>query len=192
MKDSILLDVDKIAKEIYCEDEEVLKDLQNCFGRQVFCADGTVNYKALANKVFSSKAELDKLNNLMLSPIENKISGLLKINKDKKYIIIDAAVLFNTELYKLCDYIILVRTGKKRQMQFLKVKFMLSNSLYGSPESLKGNEIENEVGLRIKGQHIKINKKLVDFVIDNEGSVPDLYKKVEIIAQKIMRELKEY
>jgi len=187
MKDSILLDLDKIAKEIYCEDEEVLKDLQNCFGRQVFCSDGTVNYKALANKVFSSKAELDKLNNLMLGPIEKKVQSLLKKNKDRKYIIIDAAVLFNTGLCKLCDYIILVRTWKKRQMQFLKIKCMLSNSLYGSPESLKENEIEDEIGLRIRGQHIKINKKLVDFVIDNEGSLADLYKKVEIIAQKIMK-----
>mgnify|MGYP005844935409 CR=1 FL=1 len=188
LKDSILLDADKIAKEIYSEDKKVLHDLLRCFGKEIFYTDGTIDYKVLANKVFSSRAELKKLNNLMFGPIEEKVRNLVKRNKDKKYIIIDAAVLFDAGLYKLCDFIIFVKADKKRQKDFLKMKFSVLGSLSESMDNLK----ENEINLRIKGQSIRINEKLIDFVIDNKGSKIDLYKQAERILQKLGEKNKRF
>lgn len=168
--DSILLDVDKIAKELYCKKSEILGDLRACFGNEIFCLDGMVDYRTLANKVFSSEKELKKLNDLMFRPIEQKVENLIDINKDKKCIIIDAAILFETKLYKLCDYIIWVRADKNRRKKFLRKKSDLT---------------DDEIKIRLEGQNIKIKRKLVNFIIDNNGSKRNLRRQVEQIVQEI-------
>jgi len=165
-----LLDVDRLAKEIYCTDTEILGELRSSFGDSIFCPDGTLDYKILAQKVFSSKKELEKLNNLMFCRIEQKLNSLVNKNKERKCVIIDAAILFNTNLYKLCDYIIWVRADENKRGQYLRKKQSLS---------------DYEVAMRLKGQHIKIRKKYVNFIINNYGSKRNLQEQVERFVQKI-------
>lgn len=158
---TLFIDVDKVAKNIYCKNQNVRLELVECFGENVCSFDGAVNYKLLAEKVFSSKKELTRLNNLMFPLIEQEIQKIIKANRDKRCIIIDAAILFGSNLYKLCDYIIWVKAGIERRNDFLKLK-----NKHFSDEDIK---------LRLEGQHIKIIKKLVNFEICNNGSLEDLY-----------------
>ncbi|MCL4416076.1 MAG: dephospho-CoA kinase [Actinobacteria bacterium] len=169
--DTHLIDVDKVAKEIYCKNQNVKLELVQCFGEDVCSFDGAVNYKLLAEKVFSSKKELDRLNNLMFGLIEQEIQKIIKANRDKKCIIIDAAILFSSNLYKLCDYIIWVKADRKRRDDFLKLK----NKHFS----------DKDIKLRIEGQHIKIIKKLVNFEIRNDKSVEYLYNRVNAIIPEI-------
>jgi dephospho-CoA kinase len=162
--DTLFIDVDKVAKDIYCKNQNVRLELVECFGENVCSFDGAVNYKLLAEKVFSSKKELARLNNLMFPLIEQEIQKIIKANRDKRCIIIDAAILFGSNLYKLCDFIIWVKAGIERRNDFLKLK-----NKHFSDEDIK---------LRLEGQHIKIIKKLVNFEIYNNGSLEDLYNQV--------------
>jgi dephospho-CoA kinase len=168
---TLFIDVDKVAKDIYCKNPNVRLELVECFGEKVCSFDGTVNYKFLAEKVFSSKKELTSLNNLMFGLIEQEIKKIIKAGRDKRCIIIDAAILFDSNLYKLCDYIILVKAGIERRNDFLKLK----NKHFS----------EEDIRLRLKGQHIKIMKKLVNFEIYNNGSSEDLYNQVNTIIPEI-------
>lgn len=161
---TLFIDVDKVAKDIYCKNQNVRLELVECFGENVCSFDGAVNYKLLAEKVFSSKKELARLNNLMFPLIEQEIQKIIKANRDKRCIIIDAAILFGSNLYKLCDCIIWVKAGIERRNDFLKLK-----NKHFSDEDIK---------LRLEGQHIKIIKKLVNFEIYNNGSLEDLYNQV--------------
>lgn len=161
---TLFIDVDKVAKDIYCKNQNVRLELVECFGENVCSFDGAVNYKLLAEKVFSSKKELARLNNLMFPLIEQEIQKIIKANRDKRCIIIDAAILFGSNLYKLCDCIIWVKAGIERRNDFLKLK-----NKHFSYEDIK---------LRLEGQHIKIIKKLVNFEIYNNGSLEDLYNQV--------------
>lgn len=169
--DTLFIDVDKVAKDIYCKNQNVRRELVECFGENVCSLDGTVNYKLLAEKVFSSKKELARLNNLMFGLIEQEIQKIIKANIDKRCIIIDAAILFGSNLYKLCDCIIWVKAGIERRNNFLKLK-----NKHFSDEDIK---------LRLEGQHIKIIKKLVNFEIYNNGSLEDLYNQVNTIIPEI-------
>jgi dephospho-CoA kinase len=169
--DTLFIDVDKVAKDIYCKNQNVRLELVHCFGKNVCSFDGKVNYKLLAGKVFSSKKELARLNNLMFGVIEQEIQKIIKANRDKRCIIIDAAILFGSNLYKLCDCIIWVKAGIERRSKFLKLK----NKHFS----------DEDIYLRLKGQHIKIIKKLVNFEIYNNGSLEDLYNQVNIIIPEI-------
>jgi len=105
----------------------------------------------------------------MFPLIRNKVENILNKNQDKDYIIIDAAVLFDCKLNLFCDYIILVEASVKKRETFLKNKGFSND----------------RIKLRMKGQHIKIQKGKVVFVIDNDGSKRDLLEKVEKIIKKI-------
>lgn len=168
---TLFIDVDKVAKDIYCKNQNVRLELVECFGENVCSFDGAVNYKLLAEKVFSSKKELTRLNNLMFPLIEQEIQKIIKANRDKRCIIIDAAILFGSNLYKLCDCVIWVKAGIERRNDFLKLK-----NKHFSDEDIK---------LRLEGQHIKIIKKLVNFEICNNGSLEDLNNQVNTIIPEI-------
>jgi len=168
---TLFIDVDKVAKNIYCKSQNVRLELMECFGKNVCSFDGAVNYKLLAEKVFSSKKELARLNNLMFGLIEQEIQKIIKANRDKRCIIIDAAILFGSNLYKLCDCIVWVKAGQERRNDFLKLK--------------NKHFTDKDIKLRIEGQHIKIIKKLVNFEICNNGSLEDLYNQVNTIIPEI-------
>jgi dephospho-CoA kinase len=169
--ETLFIDVDNVAKDLYCKNQNARLELVECFGENVCSFDGAVNYKLLAEKVFSSKKELARLNNLMFGLIEQEIQKIIKANRDKRCIIIDAAILFGSNLYKLCDCIIWVKAGIERRNDFLKLK-----NKHFSDEDIK---------LRLEGQHIKIIKKLVNFEIYNKGSLEVLYNQINTIIPEI-------
>ena len=171
LKGAKLLDLDKIAKEIYCNDLNILKEIKECFGNKVFYTDVKINYNCLGSIVFASKSEMKKLNKIMFPAIEKKVFELIDLNKNEKYIIIDAAILFDTSLYKLCDFIILVKSNQKLRKTLLEKKC--------------SNLTNQEIQMRLKGQKIKICKEFVNFVVKNNGSEKDLYEKTLKLAEKI-------
>lgn len=168
---TLYIDVDKVAKDIYNRNKNIRLQLTKYFGENVCSLNGAVDYKLLAEKVFSSKRELIRLNNLMFPLIEKEIQKIIKANKDKGCIIIDAAILFGSNLYKLCDYIIWVKAAMKRRNDFLKIK----NEHFS----------DKDIHLRLGGQHIKIIKKFVNFEIYNNGSLEDLYNQVNTVIPEL-------
>lgn len=170
-KSILVIDVDNLAKSIYCKNNSILKDLRVCFGDDIFYEDGTIKYEILANKVFSQRCELEKVNKLMFPLIISEVKGFINKNISKDFIIIDAAILFNCELYRLCDYIILIKANINKRKKFLKDK--------------KTNLSDLDIELRTGGQYIKIIKKFVDFTVVNDGSKLDLQKKVDVIFKVI-------
>lgn len=168
-KNVLILDIDKLAKSIYSKNPEILIKLKVIFGNEIFEPEGDLIFESLAEKVFSSKKDLKKLNGLMFPLIRNQVENILNKNQDKDYIIIDAAVLFDCKLDLLCDYIILVEAPGKMRETFLKSKGFS----------------DKKVKLRMKGQHIKIKKEKVSFIIENNSSKRDLPGKVEKILEKI-------
>lgn len=165
-KGTLIIDADKIAKNIYKKYPEILEKLRQFFGEEIFDSEDNLIFGVLAEKVFSDKKELVKLNKLMFPLIRSEIENILNKNHKRGYIIIDAAILFDCGLDDLCDYIIYVKNSVRRKRLFLKNK------------GLSDNDIE----LKINGQQIKTDKKKIDFIIDNDGSKNSLFKKVEEIS----------
>lgn len=168
---TLIIDADKVAKDIYSENESVLEKLREVFGGQIFEQDKKLNYSFLAKVVFSDRKELGKLNEIMFPLVKDKIEGIIKGNMDKDYVIVDAAALFDSGLDLICDYIIWVRANKDRRKVFLKEK----NRGFSN----------DEINLRIEGQYINVKPSRVDFIINNNGSLEELYRKVGEILKKI-------
>ncbi|MGM0365825.1 MAG: dephospho-CoA kinase [Actinomycetota bacterium] len=168
IKSSVIIDVDSLAKEIYEADEDILKNIRAVFGDEVFTGEG-LNYSALADRVFNDSAELKKLNRLMFPLIRNEVRNQLKENQEKKFLLLDAAVLFNCKLDVLCDYILWVNASKSTRK-----KYLLSKGI-----------AEEEAEMKIRGQKIRINRSLVDFKIDNNGDK----EKLESLCERAVRDI---
>ncbi len=168
-KEGTVIDVDKVAKDIYSRNPEILKQLRELFGKDIFNPRGELVLRLLAEKVFLSKSQLMKLNKLMFPLMKSEVIGILDKKTTAGYIIIDAAVLFGCGLDELCDYIILVKNSIERRKDNLRESRF---SAY-------------EIKLRIEGQYIEIDKDKVDFIINNNGSKEDLFLKVKKILENI-------
>lgn len=168
-KNALILDIDVLAKDIYTNKPGVTDKLREIFGDGIFSSSGDMDFGILASKVFSDRRELEKLNRLMFPLIRSEVKSLISKNSHRDYIIIDAAILFDCRLYLLCDYIILVITSRERRKTFLSSKV----------------STKDDIESRIKGQHIRIDRKKVDFTINNSGSLDNLMSKVKKIMEKI-------
>jgi dephospho-CoA kinase len=170
-----VLDVDAIAKDIYKKNTGIKVDLKKIFGQDIIDDNENILYRKLAQIVFSDQIELNKLNRLMFPFIRREIRSMVKSDKDNDYIIIDAAVLFDAKLDLLCDFIVMVDTDESLRKTFLKNK----------------NLNDNEIELRIEGQHIKINESRVDFRIINDSRIENLKKKALNIFKAVEKRIKD-
>ena len=170
IEDSEIIDVDSAAKAIYCEEPAVVEELISCFGEAICSKKGKLDYNRLASVIFSSKKELDRINKIMFPKIENKTGEILDEKKSRNCLIIDAAILFDSELYKSCDYIIWVKAEREKRFKRL-------SSTCDLPDE--------QINTRMDGQVINIKEELVDFVIENNSTTQDLEDSVKKIVEII-------
>jgi dephospho-CoA kinase len=105
-----VINVDKIGHQIL---EKKKKDIVKIFGKDII-RNKKVDRKKLGNIVFSDKIKLNKLNKIVHPEMVKSVK-----EKAKGNYVIDAALLVQLNLDKLCDKIILVKSNKKIQTERL-------------------------------------------------------------------------
>ena len=144
---------DILAKELINSNEELMKAIKNEFGNDLYNENGLDRQK-MATIVFNNPKKLEILNRLV-HPAVGKDFESWKIAQSSSLVFKEAAILFETGIYKELDSIILVTAPKSTRIARVKDRDKTSTK-----------EIEN----RMKNQwtdEVKLN--LTDFVIDNSG-----------------------
>jgi len=98
---------DRQAREIL-ESEAVKAKISELFGNQLIDSHNQVNRKALAAIVFNDKDKLAALNNLVHPLVEENLSQWCKMHEEEKYVLHEAAILFESGFDRLFDVNILV------------------------------------------------------------------------------------
>lgn len=93
------IDCDKMVHSEIYTDSEVVAEIANTFGANVVC-DNTINRKQLAKIIFTDKTEYNKLMSLLKPYITN---ALCKKIKQSENVLVDAPMLFEFDLARLCD-----------------------------------------------------------------------------------------
>lgn len=109
IENSIWVDIDKIGHSSLI-DNNIKANLVNHFGVEIL-NNGVIDRKKLSNIVFNNKEALNYLNNLTEGYIKSQINNIILLNKNKT-IILDWALLAETEFFELCDIKILVQASK--------------------------------------------------------------------------------
>ncbi|MCP3677626.1 MAG: dephospho-CoA kinase [Deltaproteobacteria bacterium] len=155
---AVIIDADKIAREIIEPGEEAYSEIVSIFGDKVVRKDGRIDRAALGEIVFSDRALLNKLNDIMLPRIieeEKRRIGAVQKNNRGATIVINAPLLIESGHYRDMERVIVVDIDEQLQIE---------------RAGQKGYTRET-ARARMKSQ-ITREKRLshADFIIDNSGN----------------------
>ena len=166
---------DDAAKKVMVEDPILIDALKSEFGTESYFDDGSLNRKHIAANVFNNETELAKLNSIVHPAVfrafDNWVAGI----KNAPYIMKEAALLFESSSYKMCDQTIMVTAPLELRINRVMQRDGLSRA-----------EIESR-NARQFSEEKKI--QLADFVIRNDDTelvipqVLELHKKFSSLVR---------
>jgi dephospho-CoA kinase len=99
---------DDAAKKVMTEDGILVSGLKKAFGESAYFEDGSLNRKHIAGIVFSDEKQLTKLNALVHPAVFRAFDNWAAQIKDVPYVMKEAALLFESSSYQMCDKTIMV------------------------------------------------------------------------------------
>ncbi len=161
----LVLDADTIAKEIMLTDKNVKQKIQSVFGLKAYDENG-LNKEYLASSVFTSDENIIKINSIVHPPTIKRIDELLNNElKNKNLAFVEAALIFESKMDEVLDYVLLVTASEK-----IRINRIIQRNSF----------TEQQVIERMRFQ-IPENEKenLADFVLKNESNLNELEKKTK-------------
>lgn len=165
-----IIDADEIAHEVVEKGENTLRDLVYVFGSRILTKEGELNRRVLAGLAFSDEKALQKLNDITHPAIIHRITQ--KIEDNAHYAIIDAPLLYETGLDRLCHAVILVTAPLAVRCQRICERDGITKEEALARLSVQEKQLAYETR--------------ADFIICNDGDFEKLAKQVQKILQKIM------
>lgn len=111
-------DSDKEAKKLIDENQEVQKKMIQLLGKETY-ENGEYNRKYVAEKVFKNPELLKKLNNIVHPAVFEHFQNWIS-KQSSKFVVKEAAILFESGSYKDCDTIITVVSSLPIRIERLK------------------------------------------------------------------------
>jgi len=112
---------DDAAKKVMVTDEILINGVKAAFGEASYFDDGALNRKHIAAIVFNDPVKLARLNSLVHPATFRAFDTWVTNISGTPYVLKEAALLFESDSYKLCDYTVMVQspleTRIKRVMQ---------------------------------------------------------------------------
>lgn len=182
------IDADEIGKRLTEKGSPMLEKLNRVFGHhgelgeagtEILNSDGSLNRKALASIAFSSRVKKERLDSIMLASIIEEIDEECRELKEKLAfmggnILIDAPLLFEAGLDDRCDKTLLVVTA-------LDVRIKRVCERDGATEQ----EVMNRINCQMSDEE---KLKRADMVVDNSGTIDELYSRLDEIVKEMNRD----
>jgi len=166
-------DADAEARTLTESNEEIKSELKKYFGREIFFKDNSLNREKLASLVFSNNEKLSQLNSIVHPVVKKHFSNWLQQNKASKYIIKEAAILFESESNEGLDKIISVAAPEE-----IRVRRVME----------RDNVAEKKVRRIMKNQWSEEERnKRSDYIITNDDQtliIPQVLKLHEMFLNE--------
>ncbi|MDD7184756.1 MAG: dephospho-CoA kinase [Oscillospiraceae bacterium] len=165
-----VINADTVARMVVEKGTPCLNELQKKFGSEIINPDDTLNRKKLGNIVFTDSKKLQLLNSIMYPAITSEIKNQIEYynSQEKKFILLDAPTLFESNADKLCDIIISVIADydirKKRIMKRDNITSQQADDRINSQHS-------QDFFIRNSDYYIKNNDSLKKTLSDTSGLV---------------------
>lgn len=155
-----VLDTDSVGHKLLETNEIIKKE----FADYEILQDGKISREKLGKLVFSNPELLNKLNSLMHPLIKSEIEFFFKTNSLEDKVFVAIPLLFETEMDKMFDQIVMIYANDKLRLERL----------------IKRNNLTEDYALKRLHSQMAQDKKVLksDIVIKNESSIEDLEKEV--------------
>lgn len=166
-----VINADKIAKQLSKKGTNYLSEIVKQFGKEILLENGEMNRPKLAQIIYSNNEKREKLNSCTLKYIKEEIQKeIQKANNSKEYkiIVIDAPLLFEAELEKLCKFVIAVISENKN----LQVQRIVKR------DGITEEQAEARLNAQKSNDFYTSKSK---FVIVNDGELKEVEKQIKKI-----------
>ncbi len=160
------------AKKLMTEDAVLVKAIRETFGAEAYFADGSLNRKYLSGIVFNQETELKKLNALVHPAVFRAFEVWAEDYQHKKYVLKEAALLFESGSNQQCNRIIVVSAALdvriQRVMQRDKISKIevLRREEKQMPQAEKEAKadyiVQNDANMLVIPQVLKIYEQLLE------------------------------
>ena len=163
---ALYIDADIIGHEAL-NDKDKKEELLKEFSSDILDDNGNIDRKKLGKIVFGNSKKLRKLESINYPYIEEKVSKL--INSTDKDVVIEAALIMRSKIYKMCNSLIYVNSKTSDIINRMKKKRNIS---------------EKEARKILKMQiDVKNKKSNADIIINNMRD----YNHLVIVSKKLGR-----
>lgn len=167
-----VIDSDAIARKILDKDSNAYNTVVSHFGKFILKSNGEINRKVLGSIVFDSPEDLNFLQSVVTKKtVENIRSILETIVPEKNLIFLDAPILFEVGLDKYMDMVWMVLSPRDQRIKRLAMR-----------DGISDNEIEKRMSAQMPEE---MKQKLSDIIILNDGTLDDLYLKVDKLLEDL-------
>ena len=174
-----IINADKIAKKLSRKGTNYIIDIIEKFGKDIVDEEGELRRKKLAEIIYTDSEKRKELNECTFKYIRKEIERQIKKEKNSNNnntIIIDAPLLFECDLDKICDKVIGIISKKELQIERVVAR---DNIDYDQAEKRINAQATNE-----------FYKDRCDDIIENNNDVFKLERKIKEIANKFNIEKK--
>ena len=147
---------DDAAKKVMVEDPILIDALKTEFGSEAYFDDGSLNRKHIAGIVFNNETELAKLNAIVHPAVFRAFDSWVAGVKNALYVMKEAALLFESSSYEMCDKTIMVTAPLELRINRVMERDNLSRA---EAESRNARQFSEEKKIQ-----------LADFVIRNDDT----------------------
>jgi dephospho-CoA kinase len=166
---------DTQARDAMVKDEILIGAIKKAFGAESYFEDGSLNRKHIAGIVFNDEKQLAILNSIVHPAVFRAFDSWVKQQHHVPYVLKEAALLFESDSYKMCDKTILVTAPLE-----MRIKRVMQ----------RDNLSESEVRSRDARQFAEEKKvELADYIIKNDNTeavIPQVLKLHEEFIGSLM------
>jgi len=171
---ALVVDADRMGREVVEQDREVLSQLVIAFGKQILTKNGGVDRRILGRLAFGDPVAKNKLDEivhpLLLGRLREKIAQTRK-NRPSRPVVVDAALIVEWGILSWFDAIVVVLSRREDQIRRLIQK------------GLSFKEAQQRLNSQLPSEE-KVKK--ADFVIHNTGDYAMLCERSQKVWEELM------
>ena len=166
-----VLNADKIARRLAQNGSKYLNDIIKLFGTDIVDEEGKLKRRRLAEIIYSNSKKREELNEYTFKYVKEDIEKQIsKLNKET-VIVIDAPLLFEANLDKICNKIIGVIASRDVQIQRIMER-----------DDIDYEDAEKRLNAQANNQFYINN---CDIIIENNGNILEIEKSVREMAEEL-------
>ena len=167
------VDADEVAREIVRPGEPALSEIVDCFGREVLCADGTLDRAALAEIVFVDEGERKRLNDITHPRILERIKEKIYARDGEPIVFVEASLIDRGSggLDELIDGLVVVTCPEE-----------LRERRVASRDGMSPEEIRSRVASQMPEEE---KAAQADFLIKNSSDTQSLRVRVHALFEAL-------
>ena len=173
-KGCVILDADKMSRQLTAPGGDALPAIRRTFGDEVFYDDGTLDRKKLGSIVFNDADKLKALEEITTQKVvEQTIDGLVRLRKASYngIVIIDAPLLFECGMQVLAEENWLVTAGLEVRIERIIKR-----------DGLDRQSILDRINNQMNDEE---KMTMADYVIDNSGNLESLYQQLDKLIERV-------